>query len=71
MLDLYQNCNSDYDELKYFRFIPSQDSIEIIYGQCSAHHNRNIDELWYFKKTISIDDWTEQLSEIGKEKLIN
>ena len=71
MLDLYQNCNSEYTDLKYFRYIPSQDSLEIIYGRCSAHYNRNVDELWYFNKSISIDDWSEQLSEIGKAKIKN
>ena len=71
MLDLYQNCNSDYADLKHFRYIPSQDSLEIIYGRCSAHYNRNVDELWYFNKTISIDEWSEYLSEIGKEKIKN
>ncbi|MBL6656040.1 MAG: hypothetical protein ISP67_02975 [Flavobacteriaceae bacterium] len=71
MLDLYQDCDSEYDELKNFRFVPSQNSIKIIYGRCSTHYYRNIDELWYFEKEIIIDNWIYQLSEIGKEKLIN
>ena len=71
MLALYQECNSEYADLKHFRYIPSQDSLKIIYGRCSAHYNRDVDELWYFKKAISIDEWVEQLSEIGKEKIKN
>lgn len=71
MLELYQDCRSEYADLKHFRYIPSQDSLKIIYGRCSAHYNRDVDELWYFKKAISIDEWNEQLSEIGKEKIKN
>jgi hypothetical protein len=71
MLDLYQNCNSEYADLKHFRYIPSQDSLQIIYGRCSAHYNRNVDELWYFNKTISIDEWSNELSEVGREKIKN
>jgi len=71
MLELYENCNSEYDELRDFRFIPSTDSLEIIYGRCSAHYNRSIDELWYFKKSISTKEWSEYLSEIGIEKIKN
>lgn len=67
MISLYKDCNTEYSELKNFRFIPSQDSIKIIYGRCSAHYNRDIDELWYFQKIISTDEWLEQLSEIGKK----
>lgn len=71
MLDLYQNCDSKYADLKNFRYIPSQDSLQIIYGRCSAHYNRNVDELWYFNKSVSISEWSEELSEIGKEKIKN
>ena len=70
MLDLYQNCDSEYTDLKDLRFIPSRDRIKIIYGRCSAHYNRNIDELWYFRKSILISDWAEHLSKIGRERLI-
>jgi hypothetical protein len=71
MLELYSYCNSEYADLKDFRFIPTNDSIKIIYGRCSAHYNRAIDDLWYFNKVISINEWTESLSELGIEKIKN
>jgi hypothetical protein len=71
MLEFYQDCNSEYDNLEHFRYIPSNGYLTIIYGRCSAHYNRNLDELWYFKKNINIEKWTDRLSEIGKKKLQN
>lgn len=67
MLELYQNCDSEYDDLEYFRFIPSRNELTIIYGRCSAHYNRAVDDLWYFKNTISLDDWKTELSETGRK----
>jgi len=71
MLGLYRECNCDYDDLEHFRFIFSGNDINIIYGRCSAHYNRAIDDLGYFNKSISIDEWKAQLSNFGKDILIN
>lgn len=69
MLELYQNCNMEYDGLKDFSFVLSNDSIEIIIGRCSAHYNRAIDDLWDFKMSISLKEWSIYLSEMGKKTL--
>lgn len=68
MLELYENCNRDHASLSDFRYIPSDDTLDIFYGRCSAHFNRSIDELWYFNTTISINEWYQYLSDLGMKK---
>ncbi len=70
-LDLYLNCTSEYDHLKTFRFVPLNNRLKIIYGRCSLHYNRHIDDLWYFEKTIDLEKWSDRLSKIGLKKLRN
>ena len=70
-LDLYLNCTSEYDHLKTFRFVPLDGQLKIIYGRCSLHYNRHIDDLWYFEKTIDLEKWDDRLSKIGLKKLRN
>lgn len=68
MLSLYTDCNSEYTDLKRLKYIPSDTGIKIVYGRCSAHYNRAMDELWYFEKELKLEDWKDKLSEIGLQK---
>ncbi len=69
MLDLYNNCGSNYDSLHYFRFIPSDTGLTIIIEKCSLHANRAIDDLGDFKSYFSFGELEKYLSDYGKKKL--
>ena len=71
MFELYESCNSEYDDLEHFRFIPSAKKMLIIYGRCSAHYNRALDDLSDFKKEIILSQWENDLSKLGNEVYMN
>ena len=71
MLEMYEIClESPSPSLAYFRFIPSKHHITIIGERCSAHYNRDIDELWEFIHDIELDRWNDYLSEYGRGLLL-
>jgi hypothetical protein len=71
MLDLYTDCNYESLTLNPIRFICSDDFVKIILERCSAHYNRAVDELWEFEVQQNLMSLEDNLSEIGKELLMN
>ena len=69
MVILYENCNASNTTLEYIRFIPTETSLKLIAGRCSAHVNRPLDDLWYYEIEIQLSDWTHRLSDYGAWRL--
>jgi hypothetical protein len=67
VIELYENCGTQFDSLHYIRFIPSGTSIKVIADRCSLHHNRALDDLWYFNYNIELNAWQKDLSAYGRK----
>jgi hypothetical protein len=68
MLSLYAEClNSDY-ELSDFEIIQQQ--LIIHTDRCSAHYNRNVDELWTFDYAPDIKSFAKFMTAYGRSILL-
>ena len=68
---LYKNCFLNYKTLEYFRFVPSNDIIDIYIERCANHANRALDNLGTTKYQMKISEWTNELTELGEKLIIN
>ena len=71
MIDLYKNCENNYDSLHFLRFIPSAKKLAILVDRCSMHYHRDLDELWQFVNEVELGQWKGRLSEYGKFMLLD
>ncbi len=56
----------------FFKYIPQKNSLKVIVEQrCFIHNIRNIDELWSLEILLPYSEWSDFLTEFGKEKLKN
>jgi hypothetical protein len=67
MLALYKECiEREYADLKYVRFYLNKKELYIELDRCSAHANRNIDELDAFKFYFNVKNWTPYFTDYGR-----
>lgn len=72
MITLYQDCLSMEDDRTdyYHECYLTNDSFVIITGRCSAHVNRNADELGEFIIPFALKEWQPYLSAYGKKLIL-
>ena len=68
---LYKNCYLNYKTLEYFRFVPSNDIIDIYIERCANHANRALDIVGITKYQLKISEWENEFTELGKNLINN
>ena len=69
MLNLYKDCIESkitLEDLTDIKFSVNSVNLRLYSDRCSAHYNRNLDELWDFEYIIELTDWTENLTKYGR-----
>ncbi len=70
-IGLYENCFLNYKTLEYFRFVPSDNVIDIYIGRCANHANRALDNVGTTKFQLKISEWENEFTELGKNLINN
>lgn len=71
MLELYTYCaKSDLESLDYCEFYLTPMELVITSDRCSAHYNRNVDEIGRFEFRLDYIKWNRFFSDYGK-RVIN
>ena len=67
MIEVYSNCLDTqlYTSLEYIQFSLQEKTLVVFTGRCSAHVNRNVDELGDFEFGFSLTNWKKHFSEYG------
>lgn len=67
MIDVYTNCLEGqlYTSLKYIQFSLQEKTLVVFTERCSAHVNRNVDELGDFEFGFSLANWKKHFSAFG------
>lgn len=67
MIEVYSNCLDTqlYTSLEYIQFSLQEKTLVVFTGRCSAHVNRNVDELGDFEFGFSLANWKKHFSEYG------
>jgi hypothetical protein len=58
-----------YNSLEYIQFSLQQKTLVVFTGRCSAHVNRNVDELGDFEYGFSVANWKKYFSLYGQSLL--
>ena len=69
MLELYTDCPRfafDLESIDYFGFYLTPKELVITSDRCSAHYNRNVDEIGEFKFRLDYRKWNQFFSDYGK-----
>ncbi|MGE3801148.1 MAG: hypothetical protein AB7H80_09025 [Candidatus Kapaibacterium sp.] len=69
MISMYEDCleYSFPTTSDYLQFQVEGATLTFILGRCSAHYNRNADELWEYEIPIDLFEWSPNLSDYGKQ----
>jgi hypothetical protein len=68
MVEMYTECLArDAITISDFLLLRDKPVIKVYMNRCSAHYNRNVDELWMFETLIDLKRWYEHLSDFGKK----
>jgi len=64
MLSLYQDCleKDDVTDFDYLRFYITKSRLFVSLDRCSAHYNRNLDEIGDFELIFKFKDWAKYLT---------
>ncbi len=66
MIEVYSNClERKQSSFEYAQFSLQQKTLAVFTGRCSAHVNRNVDELGDFEFGFSITSWKKHFSKYG------
>lgn len=67
MIEVYSNCLESqlYRSLEYTQFSLQQKTLVVFTERCSAHVNRNVDELGDFEYGFSLANWKKHFSPYG------
>ena len=67
MIEVYSNCLESqlYNSLEYLQFSLQQRTLVVFTERCSAHVNRNVDELGDFEYGFSLANWKKHFSAYG------
>jgi hypothetical protein len=66
MIEVYNNClERKYSSFEYAQFSLQQKTLIVFTGRCSAHVNRNVDELGDFEFGFSTTNWKKHFSKYG------
>lgn len=66
MIELYNNClERKYSSFEYAQFSLQQKTLVVLGERCSAHVNRNVDELGDFEYGFSLANWKKYFSSYG------
>lgn len=67
MIEVYNSCLESqlYTSLDYAQFSLQQKTLVVFTDRCSAHVNRNVDELGDFEFGFSLTNWKKQFSAFG------
>lgn len=67
MIEIYSNCLESqlYTSLEYAQFSLQQKTLVVFTERCSAHVNRNVDELGDFEFGFSLANWKKHFSPYG------
>ncbi len=70
MLELYTDCLDSkitYEYISEYEYSITSYGLIIYSDRCSAHYNRNADELWTFEYPIDLNQWVDLLTPLGKK----
>lgn len=63
MLSLYQEClEREVTSFEYLRFYITSSDLFVSLDRCSAHYNRNVDEIGEFEFVYKLKNWTRYLT---------
>jgi len=67
MIEVYSNCLESqlYNSLEYIQFSLQEKTFVVFTDRCSAHVNRNVDELGDFEFGFSLANWKKHFSAFG------
>ncbi|QNA44921.1 hypothetical protein [Lacibacter sediminis] len=67
MIEVYSNCLKSqlYNSLEYIQFSLQEKTLVVFADRCSAHVNRNVDELGDFEYGFSLANWKKHFSTYG------
>ena len=72
MVEMYTECLArDAITISDFLLLRDKPVIKVYMNRCSAHYNRNVDELWRFETLIDLKRWYMYLSAFGKKLVDN
>ncbi|WP_208155390.1 hypothetical protein [Winogradskyella pelagia] len=70
-IGLYKNCFLNYKSLEHFRFVPSDNVIDIYIDRCANHASRALDNVGITKFQLKINEWENEFTELGKSLINN
>lgn len=73
MANMYEECleeKSAFDSFSDFKFYLTEKSLTLIAYRCSRHYNRDMDRLWDFEFTFTLEEFEPYLSQRGKQMLL-
>jgi hypothetical protein len=73
MIEVYSTCIESqlYTSLEYIQFSLQEKTLVVFTDRCSAHVNRNVDELGDFEYGFSLANWKKHFSPYGLSLLTN